>query len=208
MQVAVRIALLFASWGSLRSSDLVRTNSRLDVAVTTGDFAMPMAVWYARQMGLPIGNIICGCNDNGKLWDLLHHGQLHTDSSIPSNLERLISATLGTVETKNYLQICEKAGIYTLDEEQLAILNDGLSAAVVSEKRMESVIHNVYNASGYLLGPCSALAYGSLQDYRAKKTEIRSTLIFSERSPLCDCTTVSKALDLTEKEIRDICEMN
>lgn len=213
--IAVRVAFLFGIFSEIMSNDTVDYSKGIDVAVPTGDFSAPVAVWYAKKMGLPIGNIICGCNDNGNLWELLHHGQMHADEaviqtatpdadfSIPSNLERLISATLGKEETDSYLQTCEKGGVYAPNEENIAALREGFTAAVVSGKRMESVIRNVYNASSYLLGPYSALAYGSLQDYRSRMVESRAALIFTERSPLCDCATVSKALDLSEQIIRD-----
>lgn len=216
MQVAVRIALLFATWGSLRSSDLVRTNSRLDVAVTTGDFAMPMAVWYARQMGLPIGNIICGCNSNGGFWDLLNRGEFSTgdivtgtttpesDIVVPRNLERLICATLGVEETKQYLLCCSKGRTYRLSEDQLKILGKGLFTAVISDSRVASIISGVYHTCSYILDPYAALAYGSLQDYGAMTGQINPVLLVSERSPARSREYVSKLLQIEENELKNL----
>ena len=51
----------------------------MDISVVCGNFDLPMSAWYARAWGLPIGNIICCCNENGNLWNLIHHGQFRQD---------------------------------------------------------------------------------------------------------------------------------
>ena len=76
LEIAVRISVIFAIFGELMSGGQVRHDKGADVAVSAGSFAMPMALWYARQMGLPINTIICGCNENGIVWDLLHRGEV------------------------------------------------------------------------------------------------------------------------------------
>lgn len=213
--IAVRIAFLFGIFSEIINKEDADSGKTVDVAVTAGDFSMPMAVWYAKKMGLPIGNIICGCNENSALWDLFHHGQLHTDVDVvttltpradvgvPSNLERLVNVALGREETVRYLGVCQDKKLYTPDEEQLAVLREGIRSAVVSQKRMDDVIRNVYNTSGYLLGTYSALAFGSLQDYRAGIVESRTALIISERSPVCDLNAVSNAAGISKEAIQE-----
>lgn len=201
--IAIRIAVLFGLFGEmLRNQHLVR-GQQMDVAVTAGDFAAPMAVWYARQMGLPVGTIICGCNENGTAWDLLHHGELHTGDGVPSDLERLVFGALGWEETQRFREVRDRCGIYTPTEDQFEKLRGGMFAAVVSRKRMESVIHSVYRTNTYLLSPESALAFGGLQDYRASTGEARSALILTERSPVCSADTVAKAMGITPQELKD-----
>ena len=215
MQIAVRIALLFASYGHLLSANQLRVHRLFDVAVTSGDFAMPMAVWYARQMGLPIGNIICGCNSNGGFWDLLNRGEFSTgdivtdtstpeaDIVVPRNLERLICATLGVEETKQYLLCCSMGRTYRLSEDFLQILGKGLFAAVISDSRVASIIPGVYHTCGYVLSPYAALAYGSLQDYRAMTGHTNPALLVAERSPAKNRQQVSQLLQIPEKELRN-----
>lgn len=203
--IAIRIAALFALYGDLLRNNLAAPGQKLDIAVTAGDFSAPMSAWYAREMGLPIGTIICGCDDNSAAWDLLHHGQLSTNAaeSVPSDLERLVFATLGWEETRRYCEVCQCGGIYTPGEEQLETLRSGLFAAVVSSKRTESVIRNVYRTNTYLLGPESAIAYGGLQDYRASTGEAGPALILTERSPICSADAVAKAMGITVRELQD-----
>ena len=214
LNMAVRIALLFAAYGSLVSSGKIRRNVPLDVAVTTGDFAAPMAAWYAKQMGLPIGKIICGCNANGSFWDLLNRGEFPTgdtvvktatpeaDFVVPRNLERLICAVFGVEENLRYLLKCSKGRPYFPPEDKMNDLCSGMFAAVCSDSRMASIVSGVYRTRGYILSPYAALAYGSLQDYRAITGENGPVLLVSERSPLCDGALVSRLVRIPEAELR------
>lgn len=213
--IAVRIATLFGLYGCLLQQGLADPDSTLDVAVAAGDFSAPIAVWYAREMGLPVGTIICSCNDNGNVWDLLHHGQMRTDAiavqtntplcdhSVPSDIERLIFGCTDTSEVNNFVDCCNQRHIYAPDEEKLKSIRSGIFAAVVSQERMESVIRNVYHTNAYSLDPYSALAYGGLQDYRASVGEGRTTLLLSEQSPVCSAATVAAAMGITEQQLKE-----
>lgn len=211
-RIAVRIAVLFGVLGELIRQKLLGKNQTIDVAVTTGDFSAPIAVWYAKQMGLPIGNIICGCNENSGLWDLVHHGELnagapviHTitsegDFSVPLNLERLIYEALGREEAVRFAQITARKGVYHLAETLLERMNEGFYPAVVGQKRMANVIRSTFATHHYLLDPYTALAYGALQDYRVGTGELGAALILSEKSPEHFKHIISKALGVPASE--------
>lgn len=213
VRIAVRIAAIFASYGMLLASGQVDVQTPLDVAVSTGDFSAPMAAWYAREMGLPLGNIICGCNANGAVWDLLHRGEMSTntictktstteaDVTIPENLERLIDGTLGKDHVHSYLDKCRTGLQYSLSEEDLEKLSRGMFASVISDFRVESIIHSVYRTNGYVFSPYAALAYGSLLDYRAKTSQSRPAMLLSEKSPVCDCELVAKSMNVSMDEV-------
>lgn len=213
VSIAIRIAMLFGIYGQLLKEESVELNTPLDVSVTSGDFAAPMAAWYAKKMGLPIGNIICGCNVNGGIWDLLHKGEFSTtatcvktctpeaDIAIPRNLERLICGTLGYEETERYLNCCRTGTVYAPKEEEFETLRADLFASVISDDRLQNSIYNVYRTSGYVFGPYSALAYGSLQDFRAKTGESRTALLLTEKSPSCDVELVAKFMQVDVSEV-------
>lgn len=202
-QIAVRIAVLFGLYGEMLRSGYTDIEKKIDVVVTTGDFAAPMAVWYARKMGLPVGNIICGCNDSDALWNLLFLRQLHTGSSVPANLERFIYETLGLDEAAVFCSKSAQGRIYEPSEDRFDALRNGFYAAVISEKRTDNVIRNVFRASSYLLSSHSAAAYGGLQDYRASTGEGNLALILTEQSPVSDWKAVSRATGLSEWDIKD-----
>lgn len=193
--LAVRIAALFGILGQLQRSGTVSFEQGLDVAVASGDFSMPMAAWYAREMGLPIGNVIC-CDAHSGVWDLLHHGQVRTADPLPMGLERLIFGRLGAEEAQRYAAVCDRRGVYAPDEEALELLQQGMFASVVSARRTDRTIASVYATKGYLMGPEAAMAYAGLQDYRATAGEARPALILARRRPKDDLQTVAAAIGM------------
>lgn len=203
--ITTRIAILFALFGELCKLNVTDADHAIDVALPSGDFAGPMAVWYARDMGLPIGNIICSCDDNDATWDLLHQGELYPNASmnIPSDLERLVCAAMGREEAKRYADKMENRKPYLPHESGLEAMRQGMFAAVISWERRESIINNVYKTSTYILDPGSAMAYGGLQDYRASGAQTRPALIMSERGPVCSAETVAKAMGITVPALKE-----
>lgn len=216
VRIAIEIATIFGIYGNMLSEGLVNERIALDIAVTAGDFSMPMAAVYARQMGLPIGNIICGCNANGAVWELLHRGQVNTsavavksctplsDCAVPRNLERLICATAGSMETERYLESCRTGTVFQANEVTFDKVREGLFASVNSDSRVNSLIMNFYNTNHYVLSPYAALAFGSLTDYRAKTGESRTALLLAEYSPVRDDAFVAEAMNITVPELEKL----
>jgi len=214
LRIAIRIAVFFGIFAQLRRMNAVSAQQPIDVAVPAGDFSVPMSVWYARQMGLPIANIICSCNENSGVWELLHLGELHTDGSVtvtttpladiavPTEVERLIHMTIGTEEAQRFAQTAEKRRTYRPQQDLLGNLNKGMFSAVVSRSRLDALIPSVYRTNSYILGPYTALAYGGLMDYRAKTGESRNALLLAERSPICDANVTADAMRLTPAQLQ------
>lgn len=216
VEIAISIASLFGIYGMMLSVGQVNPRVPLDIAVASGNFTMPIAAWYAREMGLPIGNIICGCNANGNVWELLHRGHMNpsaiasrtctpaSDIVVPRNLERLICGTCGQQELERYLECCCVGTMFQANEVTFEKLNAGFFASVNSDSRVASVISNFYRTNHYVLSPYSALAYGSLSDYRSKTGESRTALLLSEFSPVRDDRFVAGAMDISVPELEKI----
>ena len=213
MRIAIRIAILFASFAELVRAKSVDWETNVDVSVVSGDLSEVATLWYARQMGFPVDNIICSCNENCAVWDLLNHGELKTDIQVlstttpmadvglPVELERLIYGTFGWDGAKEYLNTCHNKGLYVPPAEEFDRLRKGLFSAVVSRARVDVLISSVYRTNSYLIGPYTALAYGGLTDYRAKTGESRTALILAERSPAQDAAVVAEAMGMTEEQL-------
>lgn len=208
-RIAIRIAVLFASYAAMP----LQIRQSFDVAVPTGDFSMPLAVWYARMMGLPIRTIICCCNENGALWDLIQRGEFNTgtplvntgmpelDKACPDQIESLVYHTLGFDKSQEYLALCQRKGILHLDEEEFAKISQGFAAAVVGQDRINSTVRSVYRANQYFISPVTAISYGGLQDYRARSGESRYTLIFADDAPALFGRAVCDACGITEADM-------
>ena len=213
-EIGVRIAVLFGIFGELMRQELVSEEKKMDISVVSGDFSAPISAWYARRWGLPIGNIVCCCNDNGNLWDFICHGQLKTndvalptvtpeaDIVVPAGLERLIHNCAGVEEVERFLNVVRRGGIYYVEDALLHQLRQGMYVTVTSQRRVVSAIPNIYATHNYPMSPYTALAYTGLQDYRVRTGEGRCALILAEKSPLRDAQTVCDALGITEDKLK------
>lgn len=212
VSVACRMAVLA---GLLGNRDVLG-EGKVDIAGVSGDFTVPISAWYLREMGLPIGNIICCCNENKQVWDLLCNGQMRTDEVglptslpeadivLPVNLERLICACDGVSEVQRYLDCCTKGSPYAVTDPMLQNLRNGLYVSVVSSDRVETTIPNVFKTHQYVLSPASALAYSGLLDYRTKTGITRPAIFLSDKSPACDAAFVAEAMNLSQAELKKL----
>ena len=210
LAIALRIAVLFGIYGQLNVQE------PMDISLISGDFTAPISAYYAKQWGLPIGKIICCCNENSSLWELLCHGQLRTDitsvhtmipeadTAVPENLERLVFEAGGEAEVARYLEICRRGGTYSPSDTILANMSRDFRVSVVSSYRIEQTISSVYRTHNYVLSPGAALAYAGLMDARAKPGLGKNALILSEKSPALDARFTASALKIPEWELNDL----
>lgn len=199
LRIAIRIAVITGIFGELQRQQIAEP---VDIAVSCGDFSLPMALWYSRNMGLPIANIICGCGDGSDCWDLVHNGQLRCSEA--GELERLIYATLGIEENLRCQASLASSASYSIDTMKLSALRDGLYAAVVSPERRNAAIPNVYRTNAYVLDPEAAVAYSALMDYRAKTGESRQSLLLADTNPADVEDQVAAAMKLQPAELRQL----
>ena len=90
------------AYAQLCARGALKDGETMNVVVPTGNFGNILAAYYAKQMGLPIGKLICASNDNKVLYDFFATGEYNRnrpfiltsspsmDILISSNLERLI----------------------------------------------------------------------------------------------------------------------
>ena len=211
--IAVQTALLFGAFGQLYKNGTDIFARKMEVAAASCDFAEIMAVLYTREMGLPIGKIICGSNENSGFWDLLNHGQIRTgtaavntdvslcDRVIPRHLPDTLFRVLGRHQAISFDGCVSQRGSYTLSEDDAERLTDVFFSAVVGGKRMNGLIASVYSTNRYLLDPYAAIAYGALQDYRSRGGEIGDAIVLSRWCAEDHRDTVAKALGVSPDRI-------
>ena len=217
MRIACRIAVLFAMYAELRRLGIVNADELLDMVVLTGDFEGPYALWTAKRMGLPMGQIVCACNENGGFWELLNRGQMklnakvqttitpNCDTVVPAGLELLIRDKLEWDDVEEFLDTLEHGGTWYLSPEEHRHFREGFSAAVIGDKRVRLAIPNLYNTNGYILCPYSALVYTGLMDYRSHPGPRRAALMLTDYDPRACADTVIHALAISDRELRDWC---
>lgn len=192
VRIALRMAVFAGLCGELRRMGYMQP---VDIAVVSEDFTNPISAWYLRKWGFPIGNILCCCNENGNLWDLIANGQMRTDGIsiptdtpeadvvIPVQLERLIYECGGVEENVRYLDACRQGRIYIPSDSLLEKLRSGLYVSVVGNQRMLDTIPRVNASRNYLLSAYDALCYCGISDYWARFGETAPVILFSERKP-------------------------
>lgn len=215
VRIGIRIAVLFGIWGELFRKGIITLEHKVDISIVSGDFSAPIGAWYAKDWGLPIGNIVCCCNENSEIWNLICHGYLRTnvvsvptstplaDITLPEDLERLIHGCGSVQEVEQYLEACRRGDVYSPDEQVWAKMKDELFISVVSDQRVKETIPSVYKTHNYLMSPYTSLAYAGLLDYRAKKRKSRHAIVLSDISPICNAGIVADALGVSEKEINN-----
>ena len=101
-RLAPQVVYYFRAYGDLVKSGRIRLGDVVDYTVPTGNFGDILAGYFARQMGLPVGRLICASNANDVLTEFLTTGRYDKrrpfykttspsmDILVSSNLERLL----------------------------------------------------------------------------------------------------------------------
>lgn len=215
-EIALRIGVLFGVFGELMRDGIAAMDKKVDIALPSGDGSSLMAAWYARNFGLPIGDIIICCNENNNLWNLIRQGELrfgipvkHTctpdcDKAYPDSLEYLIHACGGSGETLKFAVCREEGRAYFPEPFTHEILQKGIYVSVVGQHRVESTIPTIYKNHGYVFGPYSALCYAGLTDYRSHTGSSGFALIPSERGALRDDKFVAGEMNMAVSTLHNL----
>ncbi|XP_058037162.1 threonine synthase-like 1 isoform X2 [Ahaetulla prasina] len=184
---------------NLIEQGVISFGSPIDVCIPTGNFGNILAAIYAKNMGIPIRKCICASNQNNALTSFLKTGlyDLQGRQLMPSlspaidilkssNLERylhLIANGDGQLVTQLLLSL-ENQQCFQLPEK-LQKLQQDLVADWCSEEDCLGAIHSVFNTTGYILDPHTAVAKvvaDRLQD-KTCPVIISSTAHYSKFAP-------------------------
>lgn len=215
-EIAVRIGVLFGVFGELMRDGIAALDKKVDISVPSGDGTAFMAAWYARQFGLPIGDIIICCNENNNLWNLIRQGELRfglpvkdtctpaCDRVYPDALEYLLHGCGGSKEAQSFALGREAGRAYFPEAATLEALQKGIYVSVVGQRRVESTIPTIYKNHGYVFGPYSALCYAGLTDYRSRTGSSSFALIPSERGALRDDKFVAGEMNMAVSTLHNL----
>ncbi len=207
-RLAPQVVYYFTSYMKLCESGAVKLGDPIDFCVPTGNFGDIMAGWYAKEMGLPIGKLICASNKNNVLTDFINTGrynakrELYLTSSpsmdilVSSNLERLLYHTTGSSEDVNrWMKDLAETGAYDVGGAVQAKIADVFLAGWTGEEQVGEEIATMFQATGYLTDPHTAVAFRVAKDLGAGKE--RPLVVVSTASPFKFCGKVLSALGQT-----------
>lgn len=186
----------------------ITDGEKINVVVPTGNFGNILAAYYAKNMGLPIDQLICASNDNKVLYDFFQTGTydknrefiLTTSPSmdilISSNLERLIYKIAGNDAAKcaDLMKALNTAGKYEITKDMQAQLAD-FAGGYSDEAKTAETIRNLYNKEGYIIDTHTAVAAAVYNDYRKATNNPNKTVIASTASPYKFTRSVMNSID-------------
>ncbi|MBO5727543.1 MAG: threonine synthase [Oscillospiraceae bacterium] len=206
-RVLPQIVYYISAYCDMMRDGKLEEGDKLNVCVPTGNFGNILAAYYAKEMGLPLGKLICASNSNNVLTEFLTTGvydrnrTFHNTMSpsmdilISSNLERLLFAvTKSDEQVRGYMEQLAATGRYQVSDEVKAAIGEHFAAGCCDDANTQRVIAQVYDKYGYLIDPHTAVAFDVLAQYRAATGDDTPALVVSTASPFKFCDNVLGAL--------------
>lgn len=150
-------------------------------SVPTGNFGDIFAGYLAKQMGLPIDQLVIATNANDILHrcisendhskkDLIHSLSPSMDIMVSSNFERLLFDLYGR-DGSSIKQLMEdfKSGSMSLSEEALSTARELFTSYRLDDDEMMEVIREVFDHTEYLLDPHTAIGVQAARKTRRRQ---------------------------------------
>ncbi|MCI8771147.1 MAG: threonine synthase [Lachnospiraceae bacterium] len=196
------------SYTRLLAQGAIQNGETVNFVVPTGNFGNILAAFYAKNMGIPVGKLICASNENKVLFDFFETGVydrnrefiLTTSPSmdilISSNLERLIYKIAGenAEVTADLMGALASNGKYTITAEMKEEMKDFVGGWA-GENQTADEIKRVYDACGYVMDTHTAVASAVYHKYKEKTNDSTKTIIASTASPYKFASSVMTAID-------------
>ena len=204
-----QIVYYFSAYSDLLAADEITLGEPIHVTVPTGNFGNILAAYYAKQMGLPIQRLICASNVNHILTDFIKTGvydrnrPFYRSSSpsmdilVSSNLERfLYHLEEDPEEITDFYQKFAETGRFLLPQRLVNKMSDIFFAGYCNEEETSAAIQNLFQTTGYLCDPHTAVALSVEEQYRTQIGDKTKNIIVSTASPFKFPATVLSALGM------------
>ena len=195
-RLAPQVMYYFRAYRDLLDAGTITLGDKVNFSVPTGNFGDILAGYLAKQLGLPVGTLICASNANNVLTDFIRTGTydrkrplLKTTSPsmdilVSSNLERLLYLLSGdTALVASLMEKLNKEGSYTVPADLLEKIQAEFWAAYCDDARAAEIIGRVYKEKGYLCDPHTASGWAAAEDYVAQTGDNRPMVVLSTASP-------------------------
>ncbi len=178
-----QVVYYISSYAELVASGKIEAGDEIDVCVPTGNFGNILAAWYAKQIGTPIGMLLCASNDNRVLTDFINTGTYDIsdrafiltaspsmDILVSSNLERQLFELTGRngEAIGRWMADLNEKHCFRVDSDTFARVRENFSADSIDNAHCLATIKEVLDEHGYLLDPHTAVAYAAAQNLRGE----------------------------------------
>jgi threonine synthase len=167
-----QIVYYVSAYADMVASGGVKPGEPMDVCVPTGNFGNIMGAYYAREMGVPIGRLICASNENNVLADFITTGAYDIsgrdfvvtpspsmDILISSNLERLLYHLAGPEKVREWMALLASEKRFQVDPETFRKIRELFVGDYVSNDESLATVKRVFDETGYLMDPHTAVAW-------------------------------------------------
>lgn len=211
-----QIVYYFSAYCDLLRNGEISLGEKINVCVPTGNFGNILAAYYAKEMGLPIGKLICASNVNNVLTDFINTGiydknrafettvSPSMDILISSNLERfLFHASNGnSALVAEYMKKLNETGAYEVDGELKKIISETFSAYYCDDETTIKTIKETHEKFDYIVDTHTAVAVYAYNKYVEETGDEAKTVIASTANPFKFNSSVLSAL-VNKKELED-----
>ncbi len=194
----------WAYWQMLRDKRIA-PGDPVHFAVPTGNFGNILAGWYAMQMGLPVGRLICASNQNRVLADFFKTGSYTSDREffktsspsmdilISSNLERFLYHLAGGEKVAAWYEALETTWAFSVDPATKAAMDAVIHPGWTDEAETAAEIARIWSRHGYLMDTHTAVGCVVAEEYRKESGDGIPIILDSTASPYKFGETVYEA---------------
>ena len=211
-RLAPQITYYFKAYADLLQRGTIAMGDKVNFCVPTGNFGDILAGWLAKQLGLPVGMLVCASNANNVLTDFIRTGTydrrrtLHKtispsmDILVSSNLERLLYFLSGndTTLVADLMGKLSRDGVYTVPDALKTAIAQEFWAGFCADEEASATIARVFRQQGYLCDTHTATAWAVAEAYVNQTGDDRPMVILSTASAYKFPAAVLSALEETE----------
>ena len=194
-RLAPQIVYYISAYCDLVKENEIFEGDVVNVCVPTGNFGNIFAAYLAREMGLPLGKLICASNSNCVLTDFIESGEYDRtrefyktmspsmDILVSSNLERLLYVIGGPSLASSCMNELSETGKYKVPYAMLEQIHEVFQGYFCSETETSEVIRSTFEDTGYLTDPHTAVGLGCAKKYIEESGDSRKVILASTANP-------------------------
>ena len=212
-RLAPQVVYYFRAYGDLVKAGRIALGDKVNFVVPTGNFGDILAGYFAKEMGLPVGRLVCASNANDVLTEFISTGRYDRrrpfykttspsmDILVSSNLERLLYLLSGdTALVSGLMNSLNREGVYTAPGALLEQIQKKFWAAYCDDAKAQEIMGRVYRDWGYLCDPHTASGWAAAEEYVSQTGDNRPMVVLSTASPFKFPRSVLEALGRTAPE--------